>query len=297
MSGGRISLDGINRATREQFAAALGGIFEHSPWVAEAVFGQRPFATLAALHEAMKNVVRAVSDERKLALLRIHPDLAGKTALAGTMTADSKSEQGSAGLDRLSAQELKRFQALNDAYKAKFGFPFIVCVRRHTRDSIFHQFEIRLTNNVAAEYEAALAEIFRITALRLAQHVDAKGDQLNVHGFVDVHVIDIERGLPATGLVVELRELSRSGVEPLVASGTINSKGATDFPLFEGCPVPIGQYELRFSVGHYFAHSDRPTIRSFLDVVPVRFSVADPEGYYHIPLRITPWNYTVYRGQ
>ena len=85
-------------------------------------------------HEAMKNVVRAVSDERKLALLRIHPDLAGKTALAGTMTADSKSEQGSAGLDRLSAQELKRFQALNDAYKAKFGFPFIVCVRRHTKD-------------------------------------------------------------------------------------------------------------------------------------------------------------------
>jgi 2-oxo-4-hydroxy-4-carboxy-5-ureidoimidazoline decarboxylase len=286
-----VSLDELNRAPPAQFVAALGGIFEHSPWVAEAVVGRRPFATLGALHDAMTGAVRAVDDARKLALLRQHPDLAGKAARAGAMTADSVSEQGSAGLDRLSEQEFERFGALNSAYMEKFGFPFIVCVRRHTKDSIFRQFETRLTNDMAAESGAALTEIFRITALRLDQHVVA-GDRLNVHGFMDVHVIDITRGVPATGLAVELRELSGSGAGQRVASGTIDAKGVS--PLIDGRPIPIGQYELRFAVGDYFGGE---AATRFLDVVPVRFAVADAEGQYHIPLRITPWTYTVYRGQ
>lgn len=292
----RISLDELNRAEPAQFVAILGGIFEHSPWVAEQVVGRRPFPTLIALHESMIVAVRTVDDARKLALLKLHPDLAGKAAQAGTMTVDSKSEQGGAGLDRLSAQELERLHFLNTAYKAKFGFPFILCVRRHTKDSIFRKFESRLESNLAAEYEVALQEIFRITALRLEQHIRAQ-DRLNVHGFMDVHVIDIKRGLPASGLVVELHELSRSSGGQLLASAVINSKGATDTPFFEGRPIPIGQYELRFSLGDYFAGSGQLTASPFLDVVPVRFSVAEAEGQYHIPLRITPWTYTVYRGQ
>lgn len=292
----RLSLDTLNTMPAIQFVSALAGIFEHSAWVAEMVVGERPFVSLAALHEAMKDAVRGVSDKRKLALLRAHPNLAGKAALAGALTDDSKSEQGSAGLDRLSKQELGRFQVLNSAYVKKFGFPFIVCVRRHTKDSIFHQFEVRLTNDAQTELDAALTEIFRITALRLMQHLEAK-DTLDVYGFMDVHVIDIERGLPATGLAVELRELSASGAQQHLASGTINAKGLTDAPFFENRPIPIGQYELRFALGNYFAcHRHVPTA-SFFDVVPIRFSVAEPEGQYHIPLRITPWTYTVYRGQ
>jgi 2-oxo-4-hydroxy-4-carboxy-5-ureidoimidazoline decarboxylase len=290
----QFSLDQLNRMRRAEFVAALGGIFEHSPWVAEAVVAQRPFSNLAALHEAMKGAVRAVDDAQKLAFLRQHPELAGKAAQADSMTADSKSEQDSAGLTRLSSEELQDLRDLNKAYAGKFGFPFIICVRRHTKGSIFRQFKRRLHNTVASERDAALLEIFRITALRLDQHVSAQ-DRLNVHGFMDVHVIDLQRGRAATGLTVELRELSGSG--DLLKSSTINARGVTDTPLFEHRPIPIGHYELRFSVGDYLASISEAPSTPFLDIVPVRFAVADAEGRYHIPLRITPWSYTVYRGQ
>ena len=286
-----ISLDTLNRASKPDFVAALGGVFEHSPWVAEAVVDRRPFASLAALHEAMKSVVRAKTDEEKLALLRIHPDLAGKAAQAGTMTAESKSEQGSAGLDHLSPAEFERFQKLNTAYAKKFNFPFIVCVRRHTKESIFRQFETRLTHGVAKEYETALDEIFRITALRLDQRVSAP-DRLSVHGFMDVHVIDIQRGVPAKGLRVELYEVSGNGMHGL-AKVAVNAQGVTA-PFFEDRPIPIGQYELRFAVGDYFGKGGGDP--AFLDTVPVKFFVAEAEGHYHIPLRITSSMYTVYRG-
>jgi 2-oxo-4-hydroxy-4-carboxy-5-ureidoimidazoline decarboxylase len=292
----KVSLDELNRIPPAEFVVALGGIFEHSPWVAEAVVGRRPFASLLALHEAMTKAVRAIDDPKKRAFLRQHPELAGKAAQAGAMTADSKFEQDSAGLTRLSAEELARFQALNKAYVDKFGFPFIICVRRHTKASIFRQFEARLQNSVAAELDEALREIFRITALRLDQHVSAE-DRLHVHGFMDVHVIDLQRGQPATGLAVELRELSGEMFDRLVAASVINARGVTDRPFFEHRPIPIGQYELRVAVGDYFANSSDAAKPTFLDVIPVRFAVAEAEGRYHIPLRITPWSSTVYRGQ
>src|SRR5581483_5235015 len=120
-------------------------------------------------------------EARKRALIEAHPDLAGKAARAGALTADSKAEQGSAGLDRLSETEFARFSELNESYRKKFGFPFIVCVRRHGKDSIFRQFEMRLKNDAAKERDAALSEIVRIAALRLDQHVGAP-DRLAVHG-------------------------------------------------------------------------------------------------------------------
>jgi 2-oxo-4-hydroxy-4-carboxy-5-ureidoimidazoline decarboxylase len=285
-------LDDLNTSSRTQFVAALGGIFEHSPWVAEAIVDQRPFTTLADLHGRMKAAVRGTDDGRKLILLNAHPDLAGKAARAGIMTAESKYEQGSAGLDRLSEAEFAQFNALNSAYTDKFGFPFIICVRRHTKESIFRQFETRLNNNAHDEREVALSEIFCITALRLDQFVRAP-DKLNVHGYLDVHVIDMQRGMPAAGLAVELR----ADDERLIVNATTNAIGQTDCPLVEGRPIPIGLYELRFALGNYFARNGVSlTVPPFLDVVPIRFSIAEPEGRYHIPLRVTPWSYTVYRG-
>ena len=130
----------MNAADKAGFVAALGDIYEHAPWVAEAAFERRPFASLAALHEAMTAAVRAVPADQRLALIKGHPDLAGKAARAGTMTTDSKAEQASAGLDRLSDAEFEEFHRLNNAYREKFGIPFIVCVRRHSKDSILRQF-------------------------------------------------------------------------------------------------------------------------------------------------------------
>jgi 2-oxo-4-hydroxy-4-carboxy-5-ureidoimidazoline decarboxylase len=175
----QISLDTLNKASQGEFVAALGGIFEHSPWIAETVATQRPFPSLGALYDAMKKAVNASGDDRKLALIKVHPDLAGKAAQAGTMTDESKSEQGSIGLDRLSPAEFQRFQTLNAAYAEKFHFPFIACVRRHTKESIFEAFETRLKNDRQQEYATALMEIFRIAGLRLDQLVAAP-DKLTI---------------------------------------------------------------------------------------------------------------------
>jgi 2-oxo-4-hydroxy-4-carboxy-5-ureidoimidazoline decarboxylase len=291
-----VSLATLNAAGKAEFVTALGDIYEQAPWVAEAVHGQRPFASLNALHEAMTAAIRDASAEQRIALLKGHPDLAGKAARAGTMTADSKAEQASAGLDRLSEGEYAALHRLNDAYRKKFGIPFIICVRRHGKDSILRQFERRLQNGAAAETKAALTEVFRIGALRLDQRVEAT-DKLKVHGRLSTHVLDTHAGHPAAGVAVELMELSAHGEPRMIASATTNLDGRSDQPLIGGRPIPTGRYELRLHIGDYFSkrgapHADPP----FLDVVPVRFGVAEPEGHYHVPLLVTPWSYSTYRG-
>ena len=292
----KMALANLNAADEAGFMAALGDVYEHAPWVAQAALKQRPFATLVALHAAMMDAVRAAPPEQRLTLIKGHPDLAGKAARAGTMTVESKAEQASAGLDRLSEAEFAQFHRLNDAYREKFGMPFIICVRRHGKDSILQQFERRLQNTMSAETETALGEIFRITALRLDQRIEAT-DGLEVHGHLSTHVLDTQAGRPATGVTIELLELSANGEQRVIARASTNRDGRTDEPLIAGRPLPIGRYELRFHVADYFAgvgaRQDEPP---FLDVVPVRFAVAEPEGHYHVPLLVTPWNYCTYRG-
>ncbi len=291
-----ISLDQLNAADAAGFLAALGGIYEHSPWVAEAAFAHRPFASLKDLHETMRAALLSADDAAKRAVLNAHPDLAGKAARTGTLTADSTREQSSAGLDRLNEREFDAFHRLNGAYRDRFGFPFIVCVRRHTKDSIFAQFEQRLKNDIATEFETALDEVGRIAALRLDRHVDAS-DRLPVHGRLSTHVLDTYHGRPAQGVAVELHELSSSGEGRVVATATTNADGRTDAPLIAGRPVPIGRYALRFALGDYFAALGvAMTEPRFLDVVPIEFAVADAEGGYHVPLVATPWSYSTYRG-
>jgi 2-oxo-4-hydroxy-4-carboxy-5-ureidoimidazoline decarboxylase len=163
----------LSRMTREQFLGALGPLFEHSPWIVEDAWAWRPFGSRAELHAKLVAVVRYAGSERHLALIRAHPDLAGRAAVAGELTEASAREQASAGLDRLSPEEFERFHALNDAYKARFGFPFIICVREHTKESILAAFEERLANDPASEIATALGEIASIVRLRLAEVVAA----------------------------------------------------------------------------------------------------------------------------
>lgn len=161
------SLEALSQLDREAFRRALGGVFEQSPWVADRAFDRRPFATLEALHAAMVAVVRSASREEQLALIRAHPDLAGKAARAAAMSAASVAEQSSAGLDRLTDEEYARFERLNAAYREKFGFPFVIAVRRHDKHAILAAFEARLRNSLDDEVEAALAQIAEIARLRL----------------------------------------------------------------------------------------------------------------------------------
>jgi 2-oxo-4-hydroxy-4-carboxy-5-ureidoimidazoline decarboxylase len=160
------TLAALNACPRDAFVTALGAVFEHAPWVAEAAFERRPFATVAALHGAMVAAVAQAGEARQMELIRAHPDLGSKFARAG-LTAASQAEQGSLGLDRLSEQEFTRFTALNTAYRERFGFPFIICVRRQTKDSILSEFERRLKKDANAERATALDEIAQIAELRL----------------------------------------------------------------------------------------------------------------------------------
>jgi 2-oxo-4-hydroxy-4-carboxy-5-ureidoimidazoline decarboxylase len=291
----QVSLARLNAADETTFVAMLGDIFEHSSWVAERAAGQRPFPDVRALLAAMIAAVRAASAEEQLSLLRAHPDLAGKAARAGTLTRDSASEQASAGLDQLSEREHQSFQALNANYRKAFDLPFIICVRRHTKDSILRQFHRRLENARSAETETALEEVYRIAALRLDQRIPDAG--LGLNGRLSTHVLDTHSGRPAQGVWLALRELSDHDDPRLVARVCTNADGRTDAPLIHGRPVPIGRYELLFAVGDYFADLGTPLPDPpFLDVVPVRFSVAEPEGHYHVPMLVTPWSYTTYRG-
>ena len=167
-----ITLDQLNAADRAAFVAAIGDIFEHGSWVAERAHAARPFDSVAALHEAMMQAVRAAPREQQLAFLRGHPELGGKVARAGAMTVDSRSEQGGLGLDRLSDEEFARFERANAAYAKQFGFPFIICVRLHkSAETILAAFEQRVNNDVETEFAAALTEIGHITRLRLDDRI------------------------------------------------------------------------------------------------------------------------------
>jgi 2-oxo-4-hydroxy-4-carboxy-5-ureidoimidazoline decarboxylase len=292
----QITLDTLNATDRKTFNAALGEVMELAPWVADEAFAARPFANLAALYQTMTDAVRNTGAERQRALIDGHPDLAGKAAREGKLTADSTAEQAGAGLDRLSEAEFANFHRLNDAYRAKFGMPFIVCVRRHGRESILREFERRLQNDAASEQEAALGEIFRIAALRLDLRV-AASDRLRVHGHLSTHVLDAHGGHPAQGVAIELCEIGAGGTARTLKRTVTNSDGRTDQPLFTGTPIPIATYELRFEVARYFARRKAPmSDPPFLGLVPVRFAVAEPEGKYHVPLLVTPWSYSSYRG-
>ncbi len=158
------AIDGLDAAG---FVAALGAIYEDSPWVADAAYATRPFATIEALLAALRAAVDTAGEARHVALIRAHPDLAGKAARAGALGEHSTREQAGLGLDRLSDEEFERFHRLNDAYKARFGFPFVIAVRRHTKESILAAFEVRLAHDRATEIAEALANIHLIAELRL----------------------------------------------------------------------------------------------------------------------------------
>jgi 2-oxo-4-hydroxy-4-carboxy-5-ureidoimidazoline decarboxylase len=170
-----IPLARLNAASGEDFVARLGGVFEHSPWVAERAFAHRPFATRTALHAAMVRAVEEAGPERRLALIRAHPELAGRAAVRGEMTDFSKQEQGGSGLLDCSPEEFARLQDLNRRYVEKFGFPFIVAVRGLDRAAIVEAFARRLENTREAEVAEALRQIARIAGFRLDALVE-KGE-------------------------------------------------------------------------------------------------------------------------
>jgi 2-oxo-4-hydroxy-4-carboxy-5-ureidoimidazoline decarboxylase len=164
-------LDAVNNMDHSSFIQHFGSIYEHSPWVADGAWHQRPFASVAALHAAMDSVMFAAPIAKQMALVRAHPELAGRLARLGQLTAASRSEQNQAGLDQLTPDQINRMNRFNAEYLAKFEFPFIICARLNDANSIIGALEARIGNFPEKEFQTALHEISKIAKLRLADAV------------------------------------------------------------------------------------------------------------------------------
>jgi OHCU decarboxylase len=161
--------DGMDEAA---FVARFGALFEHSPWVAREAWRRRPFGSVSALHAAFETAMRSAPLDARVALIRAHPELAGRETQEGGLTADSGREQASAGLDRLSRAEREQLDELNRSYRERFGFPLIVCVREHTKDSILEWGRERLAHSRDEEIDTALGEIAKIARMRLKEAME-----------------------------------------------------------------------------------------------------------------------------
>jgi 2-oxo-4-hydroxy-4-carboxy-5-ureidoimidazoline decarboxylase len=157
----------LNSLSRDEFVRVVGPVFEHSPWIADTTWPQQPFADLEHLHTALCRTVAGAGEESHLKLIRAHPDLVGRAALAGALTPQSTREQAGAGLDKLQPDEIALFQKLNQSYLEKFGFPFVICARLNKKEAILNGFNSRLANSREAEIQKALEEIGKIADFRL----------------------------------------------------------------------------------------------------------------------------------
>lgn len=182
----------------DQILKTLGGLYEHSPWVAE-IFLETSSAqvrskmnTLSELAGALKVIVDGATQDRKLALLQAHPDLAAKVETLKTLTADSQDEQNKAGLQSLDGEELATFTARNDAYRAKFGFPFILAVRNASKDTVLSALRGRLDHTPHQEFATALEQVHKIAWMRLQGKVNSD----DAEGFLTCHVLDTAAGTP-----------------------------------------------------------------------------------------------------
>jgi len=285
------SLDAVNCSDPEEFSRLLGPVYERSPWVAAHALTARPFRDLDELHRAMVTAVLQASREQQLALLRAHPELAGRESRAGGLTEASRREQASAGLDALTEEEQHRIERLNRMHTDRFGFPFIIAVRRYPKEQIFREFERRLQLDMEEEMKVSLEQVFLIAELRLRQVLDAKR-----MGRLSTHVLDTMRGGPAAAVEIELAISDPSGWRSIDRTVT-NQDGRTERLLLSGEAFVPGRYRLSFAIGDYFRRTgvalpDPP----FLDHVVIDFGVAESDGHYHVALLCTPWSYTTYRG-
>jgi 2-oxo-4-hydroxy-4-carboxy-5-ureidoimidazoline decarboxylase len=163
----------VNSLSAADFTARFGGVFEHSPWVADTAAASRPFADVAAMHGAMMAAVRAAPFARQLAFLRAHPELAGKAMVSQSLTADSANEQTRSGLTQCSPEEFARLTELNAAYNRRFGWPFILAVKHLDRATIIRTFAERLELSAADEFETCMANIGKITRWRLDDLIES----------------------------------------------------------------------------------------------------------------------------
>ena len=290
MSGSKISLAALNAVSADEFAALAGPLFENAAWVTQGLAAERPFASPTALHAAMIRRIDGASDDIKRAFLRGHPMLSPATLRQGT-TAESTAEQRSGRIDTMDDDAAARLDAANDAYLARFGFPFILAVRHASLATILAAMERRSSAAPAAEFGEALREIEAISWRRLLDRVAPAPT-----GGISLHVLDTARTRPASGLGGELWHVPSEGAGSCLARFVTDDNGrAATMP--GGGQLVAGSYEWRLDTAAYLARNGVPTLdRSFLPAVSVRFAVMNPEQHFHVPVLLSEGAYIVYRG-
>ena len=299
-----ITVHALLKSSKNEVRAILGGTYEHSPWVAEEFFAlhcsSHDDATagkiddVRQLFDAMQAIVDGASRERKLELLRAHPDLCEKVESLRALTGESQEEQSRAGLGWLTNEERERFLQLNEQYRSKFGFPFILAVRNVTKHTVLAAIEGRVVSEMEMEFASALGQVHKIAWMRLLAKIHIPSST----GFLTCHVLDTAHGCPAAGMRVHLHRLSPPESAGPVAEFRTNDDGRLPGgPALKGGDFKIGVYEWTFFVGDYFARKNAKTCGiPFLDEVPIRFGIDDPTEHYHVPLPVSPWSFSTYRG-
>ena len=271
-----IHLDDLNRTDVSDLRTLLHGVFEHAPWIPVAAAAQRPFTTVTALHEAMMYTVRMASPEQRLRFLKGHPELAAGV-LDPSLTPESRSEQGSAALDRV--QDAAELPALNHRYLDRFGFPFIVCVRRRTAEDVMRSLRARLLGEPEAEMEAALREIGHVSRLRLVERVTGNSVPRTT-GSLSLLTFKEADGTPLEGLRFTLLREGRPMGE--WCSGADGSAGR---PLLDDGPLLLGNYELRLLAEEGSGLHGSPRLSGMVSV-PFRVDVAEED--LRMLLRVDP---------
>mmetsp|Transcript_29895 Transcript_29895/g.63407 ORF Transcript_29895/g.63407 Transcript_29895/m.63407 type:complete len:326 (-) Transcript_29895:174-1151(-) len=322
----KIKLNILLALPSTDFLAHIGGIYEKTPWVVEQFYNDNLSSTLdhavvAATKDRISNVkilfdeikqyVKEGGREKQLELLKSHPDLCLKLdppseKSSSDITRESRQEQGRAGLSTLTTEERTKFHEFNNKYKTKFQFPFILAVRNASKYTVLSALEGRVDSSIEEEIGCALSQVDKIAWMRLLTIVDYSEGSNGHGGFLTCHVLDTANGSPASGMRIELYR-HEDGPESngvriqqriLLKSFLTNSDGRLGGPALSGTDFCEGQYEWVFYVGDYFAKYSLSRISGtpFLDVVPLRFGLDDPTEHYHVPLLVSPWSYSTYRG-
>jgi 2-oxo-4-hydroxy-4-carboxy-5-ureidoimidazoline decarboxylase len=286
--------------SKEEVISYLGGIYEHSSWVAENFYSKymegdvSEITTARDLFQAMSTVVSESSKEQKLELLRSHPDLCEKVEQLSRLTKESQVEQSSAGLDTLTPEERETFTTLNSRYREKFGFPFILAARNVTKYTVLSAIEGRIELSYDTEFIGALFQVDKIAWMRLLAAFRITGQK----GFLTCHVLDTANGCPAAKMKIQLHRIKPIDKACFIQEFKTNSDGRLpNGPALKEEDFLVGTYEWTFFVGDYFARFNTKTCGvPFLDEVPLRFGIDDPEEHYHVPLLVSPWSYSTYRG-
>jgi 2-oxo-4-hydroxy-4-carboxy-5-ureidoimidazoline decarboxylase len=254
----------------------------------------RPFENISSIYDAIYTKIRMLSHQQLVTLICSLPKIQELTIGQGLSGHTIGEHSPLASLSQTQRVELAD---LNSQYFDKFGFNFVLALRRHTNASILRTLRSRLkSDSPAEELQRNVLELLLVVRLRLVESISGPGAP-KVHGSITSHVLDTTIGLPAVGVKLELYELGTS--EPmLLASSKTNSGGRTPASLIANQPLRIGTYELRFYVAEYFDSRVPATTQGlpFLDIIPIRFIISEPESHYHIPLLVTPYSYSTYRG-